>query len=232
MRTSLRATKFALWVIFISSTVALVFAFGLNSIFASPLPTESDDPAVSAGKPWITVQPENGRLIATAVNFNATDWQSVGPSQLANCNSTLFETSGSGSSGNEVVLEPEDYGRYYCFQALGDMGEHVHQSYYVADNGSAIGVSQSPGDEGQTVLTASYHRPVLSWQHAGPLSSAEACSPDAFADPPSAGSSLTGETPAETSPSDYYCFRAGTSPGEWIYKSHQLRPPVSETPQT
>ena len=233
MRTSLRAAKFALWVVFMSSTVALVLAFGLNSIFASPFPIESEPPARPAEKPWITIQSEDGRLIATAVNFNATDWQSVGPNQLAHCNSTLFETSGSGAvGGNEIVLEPADYGRYRCFQALGDMGEYVHQSYYVADSGSVIGIARSFDEEGRTVLDASYHRPVLSWQHAGPLSSAEACLADAFADTFAEGSRLTIETPADTSASAYYCFRAETGPGEWIYKPYRLQAPASGAPQT
>lgn len=232
MRNSLRAAKFALWVVFISSTVALVFAFGLNSIFASPPPAEPETPAGAAGKPRITVQPENGRLIATAANFNATDWQSVGPNQSANCNSTLFETSASGAvGGNEVVLEPADYGRYYCFQALGDMGERVRQSHYVADSGSAIGISRSLDEEGRTVLAASYHRTVLGWQHAGPLPSAEACSADAFAGAAEEGSSLTVELPADDTAA-YYCFRAETRPGGWIYKPYLLQGEASVASQT
>ena len=69
MRNSLRATKFALWVIFAASTVALVLFFGLNSILAGP-GEEATPPEEPGGEtPWVEIRRQDGRLVATAVNL-------------------------------------------------------------------------------------------------------------------------------------------------------------------
>ena len=233
MWQNLRTTKTLLWIVLVTCAVFLAFSFTLGNIFAdsnNAVQEETSNPAIQASQPVeIEIEQMNGRLRATVRNASVTDWQYVGPNPISACNSILFNSfDQSIKYGNEIVLEPLDYGRYYCLRALRTGAEYVYQNHLVIHDGQLINISQDINNQSQIILQADYQGGVSAWQHIGPLTE-NVCGAENFTETDSfqTGNTVVTEQAtllnlSLTYSSLYYCFRAQNEPQSWIYRNHKL----------
>ena len=239
MWEKLRLIKFVLWFFLIGSGLLLISVFGFKAIFAEQsiddelaTTVESSSPGVPVQviQPEIAVEVVNGRLRANLAGAEASDWQYIGPNTISACASTLFNSlEYEIRYGNEVLLTPGDYGRYYCFRALShETNQYSYYAYRVHYLNVAIFVSQDYNASGQIILEADSHFAIDDWQNII-LDAADVCVSAIFEESTSEISSgnqviLRDLSFSEISqPLDYaYCFR-GRVQGNWIYQKRTVK---------
>ena len=235
----LRLVKLVLWVFLIGSGLLLIGVFGFRAIFAEQ-PIDDDLPPkaesllpeapVQVVQPEIAVEVVDGRLRANLAGSEASDWQYIGPNTISVCANTLFNSlEYEIRYGNEVLLTPGDYGRYYCFRALShETNQYSYYAYRVHYLNVAIFVSQDYNAPSQIVLEADSHFAINDWQNII-LDVTDVCVAAIFEENTSEVSSgnqviLRDVSFSELSqPLNYaYCFR-GRVQDNWVYQKRTVK---------
>ena len=229
MRQKVGFIKSVLWTVVALTALLLMLIIGLRALGAGASGEGSGItlPAVEVAMPLpeILISHRDGRLRASAA-AEVTEWRYAGPNAMAACDSAFLATTRIVRTGREVILEPADYGRYYCFRASVD-GGYIYHAHLVVDNRPPLIVEQDLNAAGESVLRAVSARAADSWQSVGPLA-AERCLSASFEIDdisPRDGQALTIDSLPADSESErlaYYCFRARGQSGEWGFAGRNL----------
>ena len=229
MRQKVGFIKSILWMVVILTALVLMLVIGFRALGAETLVEGSavslPSGEIAAPLPEISISQRDGYLRASAA-VGVAEWRYAGPNTSAACDSAFFATTATVRTGREVILDPADYGRYYCFRASAD-GGHIYHAHLVVDNRPHLTVEQDLNAAGEIVLRAASTQVADSWQSVGPLA-AESCLSASFeiADisPRSGPELIIAVRPAdsESEPVTYYCFRARGQSGEWGFVGRHL----------
>ena len=217
----------------------MISVFGFKAIFAeqsiddelvTTAESLSSEEPVQVIQPEIAVEVVNGRLRANLAGSEASDWQYIGPNTISVCANTLFNSlEYEIRYGNEVILTPGDYGRYYCFRALShETNQYSYYAHHVYYLNVAIFVSQDYNAAGQIVLEADSHFAINDWQNII-LDATDICASAIFEERTpeiSPGNQVILRNLSFSEPGqslDYtYCFR-GRVQGNWIYQKRTVK---------